>query len=209
MISEKAETPTAEEAGSTRQDERTVESWLLFLKETGVYREGHFLLTSGRHSEGFFLFSQLFQYPDQVSRLGVGLGRRFRDLSVNTVAGPAMGGVLLAHEVARFLGVRSLYTEKDPDGRMSLKRGFQVEPGERVLVVEDAVTTGGSLRKAMEALQEAGAHVVAAACIVDRSGGRVDLGVPLTSLLTVEVKDYSPEECPHCLAGEPLVRPKL
>lgn len=178
------------------------------LRETGVYREGHFLLTSGRHSPAFFLFSQAFQYPDHAERLGVRLARLFTDTVVDTVIGPAMGGVILAHEAARAKGARSIYVEKAESGGMILKRGFTVRPGERVLVVEDAITTGGSVAKVLEVLTDMGVKPVGVGAVVDRSDGTAAFGVPFRSLLRLEIPSYEPDNCPLCREGKVLTTPK-
>lgn len=184
------------------------EEVLSLLRETGVYREGHFLLTSGRHSPAFFLFSQAFQHPRAAERLGRGVAALFAAEGVETVVGPAMGGVILAHEVARALGVRSIYAEKVDGGAMAFKRGFSLRPGERVLAVEDAVTTGGSVKKVVDLVREAGAVPVGVGAVVDRSNGAVAFGVPFRALVRIEVPSYEAEACPLCGAGVPLVSPK-
>ncbi|MEW6724863.1 MAG: orotate phosphoribosyltransferase [Bacillota bacterium] len=176
------------------------------LKHTGVLLQGHFLLTSGRHSAQFLQCSQLFQNPRAAAPLVAELVKPL-DGQIDTVVGPAMGGVILAYEAARALGARAIYTEKE-SGRMVLKRGFFLQPGERVLVVEDAVTTGGSVRQTMEAVAATGAEMVGAAALVDRSGGRVSLGVPFRALVTLDIPSYEPDDCPLCRAGIPLSRPK-
>ncbi|PZN13159.1 MAG: orotate phosphoribosyltransferase [Bacillota bacterium] len=197
------------------------------LNQTGAHRYGHFRLTTGLHSDEFFLLARAFQYPEVLERLGAALAARLRRVlpaadagqggpagsgpvagTVGAVVGPAMGGVLLAHAVARVLGGRSLFAEKEADGSMRLKRGFALAPGEPVVVVEDAVTTGGSVRKTMEAVARAGGRVVAVGAVVDRSGGKADFGVPFVSLLCRDVAAFVPEECPLCRRGVPLVEPK-
>lgn len=183
------------------------EDILDILKSTGVYMEGHFQLTSGRHSPNFLLFSQASQYPAATEWLCQQLAREFAGVQVDTVAGPAMGGVILSYELARALGVRAIFAEKD-DGKMSLKRGFTVAPGERVLVVEDAVTTGGSVQQAIDALKDYGAEIVGVGALVDRSGGRADFGVPFRAVLTLDIPSYPSEECPLCREGVPIVKPK-
>ena len=177
-------------------------------RATGVLQEWHFLLTSGRHSPGFLQCSQVLQLPAETARLAADLATAFRGEGVEVVLGPAMGGVILAYEVARQLGTRAMYLEKGGDGSMVLKRGFRLSPGQRVLVVEDAVTTGGSVLKTIQALEPLGVQIVGVGALVDRSGGQVNLGYPLRALLTLEVPSYEPEECPECRAGVPLVKPK-
>lgn len=177
------------------------------LRKTGVYREGHFLLTSGRHSPAFFLFSQLFQHPPEAERAGAAVAALFAGEPVDTVVGPAVGGIILAHEVARALGVRSIFAEK-VDGGMAFRRGFTLRPGERVLLVEDAVTTGGSVLKVLSHVRAAGAVPVGVGALVDRSGGRADFGVPFRALVILDVPSYDPADCPLCRVRVPLDRPK-
>lgn len=177
------------------------------LRETGVLLEGHFKLTSGRHSPIFLQCSQVLQHPAHAERLGQALAKRFANFGATTVVGPAMGGVLLAHETARALGVRSIYAEKE-DGHMTFRRGFTITPGERIIVIEDAITTGGSAMDVVGLLRAAGAEVVGIGCLVDRTGGKLDLGLPLQSLLKLEVPSYDPQDCPLCAAGKPLTEPK-
>ncbi len=184
------------------------------LRATGALLEGHFQLTSGRHSDRFFLMPHTFQHPAETERLCHALARLFQEENVETVVGPATGGIILAYEVARQLGrltgrpVRAVFTEKTEDGGMALKRQWQLRAGERVLVVEDAVTTGGSVRKAISAVQAFQPVLVGVGCIVDRSRGLADFGVPLRSLVRVDVDSWAPEECPLCKAGVPVVKPK-
>jgi orotate phosphoribosyltransferase len=181
--------------------------WLDRLKEWGVLREGHFVLTSGRHAPAFQLFAPAFSLPPAAEELGRAVAAKFAGQGIETVIGPAMGGVILAHEVARALGARSIFGEKDGD-RMILKRGFALREGERVLVVEDAVSTGGSVQKILRICAEARADVVGVGVIVDRTGGGTDLGVPMRALLTLEVPSYPADDCPLCRAGLALERPK-
>lgn len=179
---------------------------LEILRETGVLMEGHFRLTSGRHSGRYLQCAQVLQYPKFSEIIGREIANRFKDEEIDTVIGPALGGVIIAYEVARALGVKSLFTERE-DGKMRLRRGFNVEEGERVLVVEDVITTGGSVNEVMEILVEAGAKVVGVGVIVDRSTGKVDFGVPTHSLVSLDIESYSPAECPLCQQGFPLVKP--
>lgn len=185
------------------------------LRTAGVLREGHFVLTSGRHSNQFFLLPHLFQFPEITARLTADLAALLDDLDVQTVIGPATGGIVLAYEAARQIGLRrggvwprAIFAEKTEDGRMALKRQWSLEPGERVLVVEDAVTTGGSVMKTIDAIRPFEPQIQAVACIADRSGGAVDFGVPLRALLTLQVESWQPDECPLCKDGVPLVKPK-
>jgi orotate phosphoribosyltransferase len=128
-------------------------------------------------------------------------------LNVSAVVAPALGGLIIGHEVARALGARFLFTERDASGKMVLRRGFSIEPGETAVVMEDEVTSGGSSREVIEILQELGARVIAAGSIIDRSGGAADLGVPRVALKTLEVVAYPPDDCPLCRAGSPVVKP--
>jgi len=180
---------------------------MTLFRETGVLLDGHFLLTSGRHSPQFLQCSQLMQYPTQAALVAASLARRFVTSDIDVVVGPAMGGIILAYEVARQLGVRALFTEKH-DGELVLRRGFRLKRNERVLVVEDAVTTGGSVRQTIQEVEAAGGRVVGVGVLVDRSGGEVSFGVPHHALLELDVPSYDPDECPLCDQGIPLVRPK-
>lgn len=181
---------------------------IALFKEIGVLLEGHFQLTSGRHSNTFLQLSQLFQYPDKTSWVVGRLLEKTGQVDVSTVLGPAMGGIILAYEMAKQLGARAMYAEKGAGGRMELRRGFRIAPGERVLVVEDAVTTGGSVRKVIELVKGLGAYPVRVVALVDRSGGRSMAGINFTSLLTLDIPDYSPEKCPLCSGGVELESPK-
>jgi len=179
--------------------------------DTGAYLRGHFRLTSGLHSGEYLQCALVLQHPKHAERFGQLLADEFRRLgagrSVSAVVSPAIGGLIIGHEVARALGARFIFTERDASGKMVLRRGFSVEPGEVVVVVEDVVTTGGSSREVMDILREAGADVLAAASIIDRSGGSADLGVPRVALETMKVEAYREEDCPMCRAGTPVVKP--
>lgn len=174
--------------------------------QTGALLEGHFLLSSGRHSDRYFQCALVLQHPEQAARLARALAARMELPALQTVVSPALGGVVAGYEVARALGVRSIFAERE-NGRMTLRRGFSISPGEKVLVVEDVVTTGGSVREVMQVVREAGGVVVGVAALVDRSGGRVDFGVPLWSLVQLEVQSYAPQDCPLCRRELPLVKP--
>ena len=168
--------------------------------------EGHFVLSSGLHSDRYIQCALVLQRPDVAARLGEELAAKIGKTGATVVAAPALGGILVAHEVARALGVRSLFVERQ-DGRMALRRGFSLGLGEPTLVVEDVITTGGSTRETITAVEEAGGRVVAAGALVDRSGGAADLGLPKTALLTLTVQNYKPSNCPLCRAGVPAVKP--
>jgi orotate phosphoribosyltransferase len=180
--------------------------------QTGAYLRGHFRLTSGLHSPEYLQCALVLQYPQHAGRLGARLGEALSRLlstgpRVEVVGSPALGGIVIGHEVARSLGARCVFAERDASGKMTLRRGFSVAPGERAVVVEDVVTTGGSTREVVEVFRAAGAEVLAAASIIDRSGGQADVGVPRVSLVTLDVVTYSPEECPLCREGVPVSKP--
>jgi orotate phosphoribosyltransferase len=179
--------------------------------ETGAYLKGHFRLTSGLHSAEYLQCALVLQYPKHAEHFGRLLATEFRrlepTLNAGVVAAPAIGGLIIGHEVARALGARFIFTERDASGKMILRRGFSVEPGEVAVVVEDVVTTGGSSREVIDILRDAGARVIGAGSIIDRSGGSADLGVPRVALETMQVVSYSPEDCPLCRAGSPVVKP--
>src|SRR5918911_2354353 len=175
-------------------------------RRTGALLEGHFVLTSGLHSDRYLQCALVLQHPTETEALGRAIAERFRHEGVETVAAPAIGGIVIGYEVARALDAKSIWTERE-QGRMTLRRGFTIRPGESVLVVEDVITTGGSTRETIDALREAGARVVAAASIIDRSGGRADVGVPRVALATLDVPALVPAACPLCAQGIPAVKP--
>ncbi len=180
-------------------------------EKTGAYLRGHFRLTSGLHSGEYLQCALVLQHPEHAEACGKGIAEALRKLigdgTVSVVAAPALGGVVIGHEVARALGARFIFTERGADGKMTLRRGFTVAPGETAVVVEDVVTTGGSTAEVIEILRNAGARVLAAASIVDRSGGAVDLGIPRAALWTLNVVNYSPDDCPMCREGIPVTKP--
>jgi orotate phosphoribosyltransferase len=178
---------------------------LAALQETGAYLRGHFTLTSGLHSGEYLQCALLLQHPEIAERLGKELVAQLPPCDL--VASPALGGLIIGHEVARAVGRRFLFTERDASGRMTLRRGFTVQAGETAVVVEDVVTTGGSTREVIQVLQSLGARVAAAGSIVDRSGGRVDLGVPRVALVTLDVSSWNPADCPLCKQGIPVEKP--
>lgn len=179
--------------------------------ETGAYLKGHFRLTSGLHSPEYLQCALVLQHPRHAEDFGRLLGNEFERLAagakIEVVSAPAIGGLIIGHEVARALGARFIFTERDASGKMVLRRGFAIEPGMVAVVVEDVVTTGGSTREVIEILRELGARVVAAGSIIDRSVGAVDLGVPRVALKTLKVTTYPPDDCPLCRAGSPVVKP--
>ena len=179
--------------------------------ETGAYLRGHFRLTSGLHSPEYLQCALVLQHPQHAEGFGEKLAAEFRRIAgmvtIELVASPAIGGLIIGHEVARALGARFIFTERDAAGKMALRRGFSVAAGETAVVVEDVVTTGGSLREVVEILEGAGVRVIAAGSIIDRSGGAAGLGVPRVALKTLEVVAYREEDCPMCRAGSPVVKP--
>lgn len=175
-------------------------------RTTGALLEGHFKLSSGLHSTVYLQCALVLQFPQKAEAFGRAVAEAYRDQGIQLVASPAIGGIVIGHEVARALGARFVWTEREA-GEMTLRRGFTVTPGEKTLVVEDVITTGGSTRETIEALKRAGANVVAAASIIDRSGGGADVGVPLTALASLRVSSVDPSECDACKLGEPVVKP--
>jgi orotate phosphoribosyltransferase len=184
----------------------TADSVLDLFRRVGALLEGHFRLTSGLHSPGYLQCALVLQHPKEAERCGGLLADRVRDLGAQVVLSPALGGIVIGQEVARALGVRAIFAERQ-EGALTLRRGFSLTPGERVLVVEDVVTTGGSTRETIEVARAAGSTVVAAAAIIDRSGGHQRLDVPFHALATVSLPTYPPESCPLCAAGVPVVKP--
>lgn len=183
-------------------------SWQLeaAIERTGVVKEGHFLLSSGRHSGKYMQCAQLLQYPQEAEQAGRAIAALFDGEEIDVVVGPALGGVIIAHEVARALGVRCLFAERK-DGVMELRRGFTVMPDERVLVIEDVVTTGGSVKEVLTLLEEQKAIVVGVGSIVDRTGGIQPFPYPYRALIKIAIESYAPEACPLCQAGLPVVKP--
>lgn len=179
---------------------------LAAFRESGALLEGHFRLTSGLHSSGYLQCALVLQHPALAESLGTALARPWLAHGATVVLSPAMGGLIIGHEVARALGVRAIFAER-VEGALTLRRGFTLSAADRVVVVEDVVTTGGSTRETIEVARAAGATVVAAGSIVDRSGGHSGLGVPYTSLLSLTVPTYDPSACPLCAAGQPVVKP--
>jgi len=179
---------------------------LKIFQQTEALLEGHFKLTSGLHSPRYLQCALVLQYPEHAEFIGRELAARFSDDRVDAVVAPAIGGIIVAHETARAIGRRALFTEREA-GVMTLRRGFRLVRGERVLVVEDVVTTGGSTRETIQAVIDADGVVIGAGSIVDRSGGTVDVGVRRQSLLTLDVPTYEPSDCPMCKDGIPAIKP--
>ena len=179
---------------------------LTLFRRSGALLDGHFRLSSGLHSPGYLQCALVLQHPRDAEALGAAVGSLVRSLGAVTVLSPALGGIVIGQEVGRALGVRAIFAERQ-DGALTLRRGFALDPGEKVLVVEDVVTTGGSTRETMDVARAAGAIVVGACAIVDRSGGKQNLDVPFHALLPMDVKAYQPDACPLCQAGVPVVKP--
>jgi orotate phosphoribosyltransferase len=186
------------------------DSTLNAFRETGAYLNGHFRLTSGLHSSEYLQCAKVLQYPERAERFGALLRDELQALlgvqPVNAVCSPAMGGLMIGHEVARAFGVRHIFTERE-EGRMTLRRGFSVEAGENIIVVEDVVTTGGSTREVIELLRSRGANVLAACSIIDRSNGKAEVGAPRVALAKMEVVAWEPAACPLCAQGLLVVKP--
>ena len=171
------------------------------LIKTGAIMDGHFLLTSGLHSPHYVEKFNVLQQPKYTQQLCEAMAEKFKDANIETVVGPMTGGILLAHETGKALGTRAIFTER-VDGKMTFRRGFSLHEGERVLIVEDIVTTGGSIKEVIEVVKAHGGVPVAVSMLVDRSGGKADFGdVPCTALLHMDVETYQPEECPLCQQG--------
>lgn len=175
-------------------------------RETDALLEGHFILSSGLHSPKYLQCALALQYPVDAAKFGKAIAEKFSDQLFDTVASPAIGGLVIGYAVAQALNIRFIWTERQ-EGVMTVRRGFSVKEGERILVVEDVITTGGSTRECIEALEKLGGNVTAAASIIDRSGGAADVGVPRIALATLEVPSYKPEDCPMCANGEIAVKP--
>jgi len=176
-------------------------------RRTGAYLEGHFRLSSGLHSPGYMQSALVLQRPADAELLGRGIAAQVKSVGPTVVLSPALGGLIIGHEVARALGVRAIFAERAGGSALTLRRGFTLAPGDRVLVVEDVFTTGKSTRETMDVAREAGASVVAAAAIVDRSGGEIDFGVPSYALVSLSVPTYEADRCPLCAQGVPVIKP--
>ena len=177
-------------------------------RDAGALRDGHFVLSSGKHSPRYLEKFQVLQWPAQTERLCGAIAELVSDAGIDTVAGPTTGGIILAHEVARQMGKRAVYAERNEDGPgRAFRRGFQLARGERILVVDDIMTTGGSVQETMDAVRAAGGDTLAAAVLVDRSGGAASLGVPLHALWRLDIPTYLPDACPLCANGVAITKP--
>jgi orotate phosphoribosyltransferase len=177
-------------------------------EQAGAIQKGHFKLTSGVHSDTYIQCAQVMQHPEFMHNLCSELGKKFRGDDIDVIVGPAIGGIIMAHVMARVLGpwVRAIFTERE-NGKMTLRRSFEINQGEKVLVVEDVTTTGSSVREVMDIVKSRQGKVVGVGVLIDRSGGDVDFGIKTEKLLTVDMNTYLPEECPLCKKGVPVVKP--
>jgi orotate phosphoribosyltransferase len=194
------------------------QDWLARFRRFGAVRDGHFLLTSGLHSPTYVQCALILQHPEEAAALGAALADRVRGLRPEVIVGPALGGIIVAYELARALGCRAIFAER-ADGRMQLRRGFSISPGERAILVEDVVTTGGSIGEVAALVRSAGGIVVGCAALVDRRGlgdprspgerprGITDPGTPLDALITLDLPVYASSACPLCQAGVPVEKP--
>jgi orotate phosphoribosyltransferase len=182
------------------------EQILEHFRQTNALLEGHFILSSGLHSANYLQCALALQYPADAAKFGRAIAEHYANETIETVASPAIGGLIIGYAVAQALNVRFVWTERE-NGAMTLRRGFSVKENERILVVEDVITTGGSTRECIEALEKRGPKIVAAASIIDRSNGAADVGVPRVSLVSLEVPGYKPEDCPLCERGDEAIKP--
>ena len=184
----------------------TRDELLDLFRRSGALLDGHFRLSSGLHSTGYLQCALVLQYPDHAEALGRAIAARVRGLRATVILSPALGGVVIGHEVGRALGVRAMFAERQ-DGALTLRRGFMLAEADRVLVVEDVLTTGGSTRETMQVATASGGRVVGVASIVDRSGGTATFDVPFQALVDVDLPTYQPDACPLCAKGLPVVKP--
>jgi len=176
------------------------------MKKTGVMQEGHFLLTSGRHSDKYMQCAKLFIDAEVSEKMSKELAGKFKDDKIDVVIGPAIGGIILSYEVSRQLNKPNIFAERE-NGEMTFRRGFALEKETNVLIVEDVVTTGGSVKEVIKLAKELGANIIGVGCIVDRSNGKVDFGTKFEAVLSMEVLSYEPGDCPICKTDAPLVKP--
>ncbi|MDD4172353.1 MAG: orotate phosphoribosyltransferase [Syntrophomonas sp.] len=179
----------------------TKEQAIEIFTKSGALMEGHFKLTSGRHSNRYMQCALVLQYPQYTEQLALHIAEKYADEKIDFVIGPAMGGIIVAYEVARQLKVPGIFCERE-NGQMVLRRGFKLEPGHKVLVVEDVVTTGGSVMEVMDIVRQSGAEVAGVAVLVDRSAGKVDFGVRKEAVLIMDIESWEAEECPLCQEGK-------
>jgi len=191
---------------TSHKSQVTSKDVLKIFREKNALLEGHFELSSGLHSEKYLQCALILQYPDLAEKFAKALAEKFKKEKIGVVVGPALGGITLAYEVARQLGVRGIFSERQ-DSQMLLRRGFQIEDKEKVLVVEDVVTTGLSTKEVIGLVRTSGGMVVGVASIIDRSGGNVKFDVVFESLAKVDIKTYKEEDCPLCKKGMPVIKP--
>lgn len=184
----------------------TKDQILTIFRESGALLDGHFLLTSGLHSPHYFQCAKVLQYPEHLQTFAAQIASVYREQKIDVVISPAIGGIVVGTEVGRVIGCRTLFTERK-DNSMQLRRGFEISPGERTLVVEDVVTTGGSVFEVIDIVKKAGGVIAGAACIVDRSNGKVKFEGTQTSVLQMDVVTYEPAKCPLCASGSAPVKP--
>jgi len=176
------------------------------LTETGALLNGHFKLTSGRHSAQYMQCAKVLQYPEHTAYIAKVMAEGFKDDEVDIVLAPAIGGIVIGYELARALGAKSLFTERE-DGKMTLRRGFVIPKGARVVIAEDVITTGGSTREVIAVAKEHGAEIIGACVMIDRTGGQIDFGVKFVSAYSNAMDSYDPNDCPLCKEGQPMVKP--
>ncbi len=184
----------------------TNEEVMEILEKSNVLLKGHFILTSGRHSATYMQMAQVLQYPEYAEKLCSTLATKFSEEKIDIVVAPAVGGILVGYETARAIGAKSIFAERE-NGIMKLRRGFAIEKGEKVLVVEDVTTTGGSVKEVISLVEELGGKIVGVGALVDRSNGKIDFGYPFHSLISLEIISYEANVCPLCQEGIPAVKP--
>ena len=182
------------------------EEILNIFRQRGALLEGHFMLSSGLHSPKYLQCALVLQHPDLATEMCFKLGAQFRGEKFDLVIAPALGGIIVAQEVAKAMGVRAMFAER-VEGKLTLRRGFSISEGEKALVVEDVITTGGSTKETMQVVTDAGGIVAAVGSLIDRSGGTADFGVPYKALVTLSIDTYQPKDCPMCAKGIPAVKP--
>ncbi len=183
----------------------TKEQVLKSFKNTGGLLSGHFILTSGRHSDAYMQCAKLFVQPNEAEKLCGALSKKLTSFGADMIVSPAVGGIIMGYEVSRQMGIKNIFAER-VDGKMTFRRGFELNKN-KVIIIEDVVTTGGSVKEIIELVRSQGSEVLVVASIVDRSNGKVDFGVPFVNLLSMEVLSYLPEDCPMCKSGQPAVKP--